>query len=137
LIWFLARNDNFLLLVMWRFSLLAMFSQDKSEKEKNQWQNCSTVGSRSNLSPIFPIFTSWSLCWQTVLCRCSASQCANNQWLALLECLLVLGDWGSVKKLLHSGDLPAYFAFTYPPVATALCQLLRRMVEPLYKKYVT
>ncbi|XP_038056507.1 THO complex subunit 2-like [Patiria miniata] len=58
---------------------------------------------------------------------------ADNQKLGLIEAMLRIGDWSHAKQLMDR--LPQYCAVANLPVASALCDLVGALIDPLYKQY--
>ncbi|XP_065124054.1 THO complex subunit 2 [Paramisgurnus dabryanus] len=56
----------------------------------------------------------------------------DNQKLGLLEALLQIGDWQHAQSIMD--QMPAFYATSHKAIAIALCQLLHRTVEPLYRR---
>ncbi|XP_051513509.1 THO complex subunit 2-like isoform X1 [Myxocyprinus asiaticus] len=56
----------------------------------------------------------------------------DNQKLGLLEALLRIGDWQHAQSIMD--QMPAFYATSHKSIAIALCQLLHRIVEPLYRR---
>ncbi|KAJ8922768.1 hypothetical protein NQ315_007803 [Exocentrus adspersus] len=56
---------------------------------------------------------------------------SGNQKLGLCEALLLIGDWETARVLIKR--LPDHYAVGYEPVATAMCDLLHHIIEPVYR----
>ena len=59
-------------------------------------------------------------------------QIIDNQKLGLCEGLLNQGDWEHAKQLIDK--LPTHSAVSNPSVAKALCALVTKLIDPLYRK---
>ncbi|KAK6168365.1 hypothetical protein SNE40_020916 [Patella caerulea] len=59
----------------------------------------------------------------------------NNQKLGICEALLEIGAWDNAKSILDK--LPEFFPGSHPPIARALCLLIHKVIEPLYRKNTT
>uniref|UniRef100_A0A8D8ZLW5 THO complex subunit 2 n=1 Tax=Cacopsylla melanoneura TaxID=428564 RepID=A0A8D8ZLW5_9HEMI len=56
-----------------------------------------------------------------------------NQKFGLAEAMLQIGDWNTFIKM--SDKLVDYCLVDQPPIGLALCNLISRMIEPVYRKH--
>ena len=59
-------------------------------------------------------------------------QLIDNQKLGLCEALLNLGDWDHAKQLIDR--LPSNSAVSNPEIAKALCLLVSKLIDPVYRR---
>ncbi len=64
----------------------------------------------------------------------SSLQPIDNQKLGLCEALLNLGDWDHAKQVIDR--LPGHSAVSNQQIAKALCLLVSKLIDPLYRRYV-
>ncbi|XP_022903408.2 THO complex subunit 2 [Onthophagus taurus] len=55
-----------------------------------------------------------------------------NQKFGLCEALVKIGDWKNAQTLMKR--LPEHYAIEQEPIAVALCDLLHRIIEPVYRQ---
>lgn len=55
-----------------------------------------------------------------------------NQKFGLAEALLQVGDWDTFVKMKEK--LPGFCLVDQPPIGVALCNLVSRLIEPVYRK---
>lgn len=53
--------------------------------------------------------------------------------LDLMQCTIQVDDWESASKLLNLLDSQKLDPMAFPPIARALCGLVRKRLEPSYK----
>ncbi|KAE8584287.1 hypothetical protein XENTR_v10020899 [Xenopus tropicalis] len=56
----------------------------------------------------------------------------DNQKLGLLESLLRIGDWQHAQSIMD--QMPPYYAASHKPIAVALCDLIHKTIDPLYRR---
>ncbi|KAM9326092.1 THO complex subunit 2 [Gastrophryne carolinensis] len=61
-----------------------------------------------------------------------AEKAPDNQKLGLLEALLKIGDWQHAQNIMD--QMPPFYASSHKSIALALCHLIHRTIEPLYRR---
>ncbi|CAK6441230.1 unnamed protein product [Pipistrellus nathusii] len=56
----------------------------------------------------------------------------DNQKLGLLEALLNIGDWQHAQNIMD--QMPPYYAASHKLIALAICKLIHKTIEPLYRR---
>ena len=58
----------------------------------------------------------------------------DNQKLGVLQQLVLMGDWEHVNEMLELLPIPCSYVMSFGDIAYNLCQMIHKLIDPLYKR---